>query len=456
MAESDIRRVLIVDDEENMRLVLSKILEAEGYLVSQAGNGQEGLRMLDREVIDFILCDVRMPKMDGPAFLGELNAKGYRIPVIMISAYGSVDSAVESLKAGAFDYVFKPFQPDVILLTLKKAEENQRLLQENLTLRRAVAKIPASGIVARSKAMADLLDLVERVAQVKSPVLVTGESGTGKELISRAIHQASPRKEHPFVPVNCGAIPDNLLESELFGHVKGAFTDAVENRAGLFREADRGTLFLDEVGELPQALQVKLLRVLQFDEVRPVGAQGPASTDVRIVAATARDLALEVQNGRFREDLFYRLNVLPLFIPPLRDRPEDIPLLLDHFLTTSAAGMNRSKPELEPEAAECLLNYHWPGNVRELENLIDRILVFTPDPRLTVKDLPNHIQTGRGQISPPPLDNLDLKSGIKDLEAKLIKEALIQTRGNRAEAARRLNISYPSLLSKIKTYGIEP
>ena len=317
MTLSEKRRVLIVDDEENMRLVLSKILEAEGYQVSQAGNGLEGLRMLDREVIDFILCDVRMPKMDGPAFLGELTAKGYRIPVIMISAYGSVDSAVESLKAGAFDYVFKPFQPDMILLTLKKAEENQRLQQENLTLRRIAAKIPASGIVARSKVMADLLDLVERVAQVKSPVLVTGESGTGKELIARAIHLASSRKDHPFVPVNCGAIPDNLLESELFGHVKGAFTDAVENRTGMFREADRGTLFLDEVGELPQALQVKLLRVLQFDEVRPVGAQGPTPTDVRIVAATARDLAVEVQNGRFREDLFYRLNVLPLFIPPL-------------------------------------------------------------------------------------------------------------------------------------------
>jgi two-component system response regulator AtoC len=450
------KRVLIVDDEDNIRVVLQNLLTLEGYEVRLAANGREGLEKLDREVFDGILCDVRMPVMDGLTFLGEIKARGIRAPMIMLSAYGSVDSAIEAIKAGAFDYVFKPFKPDEILLTLKKAEEQERLKSENLALRRAAASGPASGIVARSRVMAELLNLVERVARVKSPVLITGESGTGKELVARAIHEAGPRQGKPFVPVNCGAIPDKLLESELFGHVRGAFTDAVRDREGLFREASQGTLFLDEVGELPQAMQVKLLRVLQFEEVRPVGGAEAMNVDVRILAATARDLAKEVAAGNFREDLFYRLNVLPLTIPPLRERPDDIAPLLDHFLLAFSARLGRTRPEVSPQLIETLIGYSWPGNVRELENIVDRLLVLSGSATLGLDDLPSYIKSGLRPLSvQPKIGSLDLKTEIRHLEARLIRQALEQTRGNRAEAARRLKISYPSLLTKIKLYDLE-
>lgn len=455
MTGAEKKRVLVIDDEENIRIVLTNILSREGYLVSLAASGEEGLEEIQRETVDYILCDVRMPVMDGIKFLGEMRDRGIRAPVIMLSAYGTVDSAVEAIKAGAFDYVFKPFKPDEILLTLKKAEERENLKRENLALREAATRKPASGIVARSRVMSELLLLVDRVAQVKSPVLVTGESGTGKELVARAIHAAGPRKDHPFVPVNCGAIPGQLLESELFGHVRGAFTDAVSNRQGLFREADHGTLFLDEVGELPPTTQVTLLRAIQFDEVRPVGGSSPVKVDVRIVAATASNLAREAAGGRFREDLYYRLNVLPLNLPPLRKRPEDISLLLDHFLIAISAKMGRSRPEIAPEALEAMVNYSWPGNVRELENLTDRILVLSNKQRLELDDIPAGIRNPKNKTDFLPMDDLDLKAGVRILEAKLIKEALRQTGGNRSEAARRLKISYPSLLAKIKSYRIE-
>ena len=427
MTGPETKRVLIVDDEDNIRVVLTNLLSREGYRTTEAANGREALELLNREVFDFILCDVRMPGLDGPGFLKAYHEWGGRAPVIMLSAYGTVESAVEAIKAGAFDYVFKPFQPDEILLTLKKAEEQERLKSENLALRRAAAQTPPSGIVAHSRAITELLVLVERVAQVKSPVLITGESGTGKELVARAIHNAGPRKDRPFVPVNCGAIPDKLLESELFGHVRGAFTDAVADRAGLFREADQGTLFLDEVGDLPQEMQVKLLRAIQFEEVRPVGAAGAEAVDVRIMAATARDLGLDVQDKRFRQDLFYRLNVLPLAIPPLRDRPEDVAPLIDHFLVAYSARLNRDRPEITSEAAEALVNYAWPGNVRELENLVDRLLVLNPKTKIDLGDLPKHIRTGRAPLQEAPRD-LDIKKGIRDLEAPVHKRSPAQDR----------------------------
>jgi len=454
MTTEDRGRVLVIDDEENMRLVLDNILVREGYRVVLAGSGAEALQVLDHETVDFILCDVRMPVMDGLTFLTEARARGMRAPIIMMSAYGTVDSAVEAMKAGAFDYVFKPFKPDEILLTLKKADQQERLRRENLALRRAAGQERPAGLVARSKSMTDLLVLIERVAAVKSPVLITGESGTGKELVARAVHTTGDRRDKSFVAVNCGAIPENLLESELFGHVRGAFTDAVRDKPGLFREADGGVLFLDEIGELPPSLQVKLLRALQEDEVRPLGANAPVKVDVRIVAATARDLGHEVRQGRFREDLFYRLNVLPLTIPPLRNRPEDIPLLLEHFLVIFASRMGRRRPEVTGEFIEALEKYAWPGNVRELENLVERTLVLCPKPRLDREDLPEHVRRAIDPIKTEPAGSLDMKARVRELEADIIKEALIQTGGNRSETARRLGISYPSLLSKIKLYGL--
>ncbi|MBW2322058.1 MAG: sigma-54-dependent Fis family transcriptional regulator [Deltaproteobacteria bacterium] len=456
MTSRNEQRVLVVDDEENMRLVLKTCLTREGYQVVEAANGSEGLICLDREAFDYILCDVRMPVMDGLTFLKEVKIRGVLAPVIMLSAYGTVDSALEATKAGAFDYVFKPFNPEEILLTLKKAEERETLRRENLALRRAAGERPSAGIVARSKAMADLLVMLEKVADATSPVLITGESGTGKDLVARAIHEAGSRANKPYVPVNCGAIPENLLESELFGHVRGAFTDAIQDRIGLFQEADGGTLFLDEVGELPLSLQVKLLRAIQEQEIRPVGSSIPIQIDVRILAATARDLTKEAENGFFREDLYYRLNVLPLFIPPLRERPDDIPPLLEHFLVAHSARMGRERPQMAPEVAEAFLNYSWPGNVRELENLIERILVLSSHSRIEPEDVPSHIRLGF--FKPTGLgstDDLDLKARIRELEARLIKEALTQSEGNRSEASRRLKISYPSLLAKIKLYGLE-
>ncbi len=450
-------RVLVIDDEENIRLVLKTCLKEEGYHVSEAANGAEGLVRLDRETFDFIICDVRMPVMDGLAFLTEVKEKGILAPVIMLSAYGSVESALEAIKKGAFDYVFKPFNPDEVLLTLKKAQEREELRRENMALRKAAANTEGRGIIARSKAMQELLSLVDRVAVADSPVLITGESGTGKEIFAQAIHQAGPRADKPFVAVNCGAIPENLLESELFGHIKGSFTDATKDRIGLFQEADGGTLFLDEVGELSLPLQVKLLRAIQEQEIRPVGASATLRVDTRILAATARDLSQAATAGSFREDLFYRLNVLPMYIPPLRKRAEDIPPLLDHFLIALTARKNRERPEVNPEFMDALMKYSWPGNVRELENLIERVLVLSSHSTLGLNDLPENIRQNLSLDSEAVghESDLDLKTQIRNLEAVVIERALKQCEGNRSEAARRLKISYPSLLSKIKMYGLE-
>ncbi|MBM4347272.1 MAG: sigma-54-dependent Fis family transcriptional regulator, partial [Deltaproteobacteria bacterium] len=393
------KRILIVDDEESFRNVLTVILKKEGYEVEGAANGEEGLSKVANTEFDHVLCDIRMPQMDGLEFLQASKKAGTEAPIIMMSAYGTVDTAIEAMKLGAYDYISKPFKPDEIILTLKKAEERERLRKENELLRKEVKKeYSFENIVSKNEKMNKIFEIIRKVAPYKSTILITGESGTGKELVAKAIHYHSDRAKRLFVPVNCGAIPENLLESELFGHVKGAFTDAIRTKKGLFEEADEGTIFLDEIGELPSQLQVKLLRVLQEGEIRRVGESKSIQVDVRIIAATVKDLAREVNEGRFREDLFYRLNVLHIYIPPLRERKEDIPLLLQHFINKHNQTLNKNVKEVESKAIESLMNYKWSGNVRELENTIERAVVLTDGERIEIDHLPFEIQNFQNEV----------------------------------------------------------
>jgi len=361
------------------------------------------------------------------------------------------------MKLGAYDYISKPFKPDEIILTLRKAEEREQLRRENKLLRKEVTKeYSFENIVSKNEKMQNMFDVIKKVAQYKSTVLISGESGTGKELVARALHYNSDRSQNPFIPVNCGAIPENLLESELFGHAKGAFTDAIRTKKGLFEEADGGTLFLDEIGELPLQLQVKLLRVLQEGEIRRIGESKPIQIDVRIVAATVKDLTKEVNEGRFREDLFYRLNVLPIHIPPLRERKEDIPLLIHHFIQKYDQAMNKNVTDIDHKALEALMNYKWYGNVRELENTIERAIVLVDKNIIELENLPIEIQNFKEefQLEPLPDEEYSIKKASKALEINLIKKALKKTKGNHTHAARLIEISHRALLYKIKEYGI--
>jgi len=451
------RRILIVDDEESFRNVLTVILKKEGYEVEGAANGEEGLKKMSDSAFDHILCDIRMPQMDGLEFLQESKKGGGESPIIMMSAYGTVDTAIEAMKLGAYDYISKPFRPDEIILTLKKTEERERLRKENELLRREVRKeYSFENIVSKNEKMTKLFEIIRKVAPYKSTILITGESGTGKELVARALHYSSDRGKMFFVPVNCGAIPENLLESELFGHVKGAFTDAIRTKKGLFEEADEGTIFLDEIGELPSQLQVKLLRVLQDGEIRRVGESKSIRIDVRIVAATVKDLVREVNEGRFREDLFYRLNVLHLNLPPLRERKEDIPLLAWHFINKYNQVLNKQVKDIDPKALESLMNYKWSGNVRELENSIERALVLADGERIELDHLPFEIQNFQNDVPMVPMveEEYSIKKGSRFMEMSLIKKALKKTKGNHTQAARLLEISHRALLYKIKDYGI--
>jgi len=454
------QHLLIIDDEENMRHMLRSLLEGHGYLVETAGDGHEALQCVEHRFFDFILCDIRMPQMDGMAFLQAARPHIEHSTVIMMSAYGSVDTALEAIKAGAYDFVSKPFKSDEVLLTLRKAEERETLRRENRLLREEIEAVRGESdfgaMVGRSATMRELFQLARKVAPYNTTVLVTGESGTGKELVARGLHLHSPRRQMPFVAVNCGGVPENLLESEFFGHVKGAFTGADRNTAGLFAEADGGTLFLDEIGELPVELQVKLLRVLQEGEIRSVGATRDRSVDVRVIAATAKDLAAEVSQGRFREDLFYRLNVLAIHIPPLRERPEDISLLATHLLKRINSKLHTRVTSISPPAMAMLLHYSWPGNVRELENIIERAVVMADQEAITIDNLPPNL-TGRtaNRRLMDFFGTLSLKDAGEIMEKNLIGRALDATAGNKSRASEILEISYPSLLSKIKKYGLE-
>ncbi len=450
------KNLLIVDDEEEMRHMLSVLLRKEGYKPEVAQDGVEALEKIEKTLFDIILCDIKMPRMDGLKFLGEVKKRHVESIIIMMSAYGSVDTAIEAMKQGAADYINKPIKADEIILTLRKNEERDRLKKENVLLRKAVKKeYQFDNIIAKSQNMHSIFDTIEKIAEYKSTVLVSGESGTGKELVARAIHYNSLRSEGPFIAVNCGAIPENLLESELFGHLKGSFTDAVRNKKGLFEEADDGSLFLDEVGELPKFLQVKLLRALQESEVRRVGDTKSVKVDVRVIAATAKELAKEVQEGTFRDDLYYRLNVLPIQLPPLRDRREDIPLLTQHFVQKYNLSLKLMVEGFSNEAMNLMVDYAWPGNVRELENTIERAMVLVDGNWIDEESLPDRIRyTKSVERIVLKDDEYSIKKSTRIMEEELIRKALRKTRGNRTHAAKLLEISHRTLLYKIEEYGV--
>jgi two-component system response regulator AtoC len=450
-------RLLVVDDEPGLRQSLRLLLSEEGFEVVEAADGERALERATKEAFDVVLCDVRMPALDGLGFLRQYRASGGTALVIMMSAYGSEESAIAAMKEGAYDYVQKPFRADEVVLVLRKAEERERLRREVESLRSALGSGAASpDIVAASAAIRAALDVVTKVAPHTTTVLFTGPSGTGKEVLARELHRLSPRADQPFVAVNCAAIPDALLESELFGHVRGAFTGAVSDHRGLFESAAGGTLFLDEIGELPGSLQAKLLRALQDGEVRRVGDRNARRVDVRVVAATARDLTVEVAEGRFREDLYYRLNVVAVALPPLAERPEDVPPLIAAMLARHCARLGTPKPEIDPDAMRALLEYAWPGNVRELSNAIERALVLARAGTIRKADLPPAVQTNAPSpaTGARPAGELTLRARQGQTEASTIRQALERTGGNRKEAAALLGISVRSLFYKLKQLGI--
>jgi two-component system response regulator AtoC len=446
--------ILVVDDELGLRHTLTLILQAEGHAVRAASDGATGLERLGEAPADLIICDVRMPGLDGLAFLEKYKEMGGTALVIMMSAYGDDEAALEAIRRGAYDFIAKPFRADQVLLVVRKAIEREGLRREVAQLHDELVALRApSGIVGRSPKLEQALTLADKVARHPSTVLVTGESGTGKELIARHIHDASPRAARPFVAVNCAAIPEALLESELFGHAKGAFTGATTERQGLFEEAHDGTLFLDELGDLPVSLQVKLLRALQEGEVRRVGDNASRTVDVRVVAATARDLEADVAEGKFRADLYYRVNVVRIHLPALRERTEDIPELVRHFVDRFNRRLGLRVTGVTAAAMRALVEYPWPGNVRELENVVERAMVLTDGAQLDVEQLPTLSTPSARPDAASPLD-LSVKRRTDELERVLIKEALERTRGNRTRAAKLLDLSHRALLYKIRDYGL--
>ncbi len=457
-------RVLVVDDEEPVRHMLTLLLQREGLQVAEADSAESAIVHLSREPVDVVLTDVRMPGQGGLELVKWCAEHRPGLTVVVMSAFGSIDLAVEAMHAGAYDYMSKPFKQDEVVLTLRKAQERERLRRENAALRaRLAAHDEATDhlgeMLIASAPMRTVAKTVRKVAAFKTTVLVLGESGVGKELISRGIHEHSPRVQRAFVAVNCGAIPEALLESELFGHVKGAFTDAGADKRGLFEEAEGGTLFLDEIGELPPPLQVKLLRALQEDEIRRVGDTRSRTVDVRVVAATSRDLHAMVEDGSFREDLFYRLNVMPIEVPPLRERKDDIPPLVTRFVASTNRRLGTSIEGVDEGAMGALLAYDWPGNVRELENTIEHAAVMAESARIGLLALPERTRTrakaiGQSFAMKFPVADLSVKRGGRALEREFILRALEQTEGNRTHAAKLLDLSHRALLYKIKDFGL--
>jgi len=448
-------RILIVDDDTGLRQSLGLLLDGEGHRVTTEGQPEAAIELVAKEDFDVILCDVRMPGMDGLTFLERHQRSGSQALVIMMSAYGGEDAAIAAMKQGAYDYLSKPFRSDEVLLTLRKAEERERLRGRVAALEAELARWTEHDVIAESPVMRQVMEVAARVAPHTTTVLITGESGTGKEVVARAIHRMSPRRERRFVAVNCGAIPENLLESELFGHARGSFTGATADRAGLFEEADRGTLLLDEVGDLPAALQVKLLRVLQEGEIRRVGETRSRRVDVRVVAATARDVDMDVAEGTFREDLFYRLNVVRLHLPPLRERPEDIDGLIASLLERVRQRSGRAVT-ITPDAIEAARSHDWPGNVRELENALERAAVLNPHGTVQAEAFRAVHRKGKldSTVATTEQPPVQLREAVRAAERDALERALQAAGGNRREAAKLLGISLRSLFYKLQQHAL--
>lgn len=448
-------KILIVEDEKSMREVLKILLEGENYLVTPASDGLEGISYIDKDIFDLVITDVKMPRIDGLELLRKTKEISPDTLVIMITAFGTTESAIEAMKLGAYDYINKPFKIDEIRLIVKKAIEKKRLREEISLLREKVKTSYAlENIIGKSPKMQELFTVIPRIAQSNSNVLITGESGSGKELVATALHNLSHRREKNFVTINCAAFPEGLLESELFGHMKGSFTGAIYNKQGLFEMADGGSVLLDEIGEMPVNLQSKLLRVIEGGTFRRVGGTNDIKVDVRVISATNKDIKEEIASGRFREDLYYRLNVVPIIIPPLRERKEDIPLLIDHFLRKTSSNPKR----VTPEAMRLLLDYLWKGNVRELENVIERVVLLTDREEITPADLPSEITGYPGDIkyiSELTEEGVDIDKIIEDIEKKYLLQALKIAGGIKTEAARLLNLSFRSFRHRLHKYGIK-
>lgn len=455
-------KILVVDDEPSLREVLSIMLKRAGYSVTSVTDGEEAVELVQKEIFDLVITDLRMPKIDGMEVLKAVKSASPETVVLIITAFATADSAVEAMKHGAYDYLTKPFQVDEVQLIIRNALEKRRLTTENMLLKREMASQSSfAQLVGQSEAMQRVFDVVRKVADSKSNVLICGESGTGKELVARAIHYNSARSSLPFVAVNCSAVPETLLESELFGHMKGSFTGAISNKAGLFEIANGGTIFLDEIGDTTPTIQVKLLRVIQEREFRRVGGNQDIKVDVRIVAATNKDLEKAVADGSFREDLYYRLDVIPIQLPPLRMRTGDIPLLVNHFLERFSKESGKSKPVISAEAMHVLLEHEWRGNVRELENLIERVVAFSAEDPVTDADVRGwlHRPTTQSQPSAMPLDltdeGVDLEGLINGIEKDLLLKALERSKWVKKKAARMLRLNTRSFRYRLEKYAIK-
>jgi two-component system response regulator PilR (NtrC family) len=447
-------KILVVDDEEIIRESLSFVLKKEGYIVEEAENGKAAYDKIVKSSFDVVITDLEMPGMKGIQLIEEIQKLSIQTAVMVITAYGSLDTAISALRNGASDYILKPIEFDEILFKIKKLLEIKGLLTENRILKKEIQRsYDYENIVGRSQLIKNIYDMIETVAETDSTVLVTGKSGTGKELVARALHFKSKRKNKTFIPINCGAISENLIESELFGHKRGAFTGAILEKEGFFKAADGGTLFLDEISELPLNLQVKFLRVLQEREFTPVGSTSPISVSIRFIASTNRDLKQEIKNGKFREDLFYRLNVIEINLPSLKEREEDIPVLADHFLDKYRKEMNKSVKGIDPEAMRALINYEWKGEVRELENVIERAVIFSKDDFITLKDLPNFFRPA--DIFVNRFTSGPLEDSVKSFERDYILRTLENNDFDKEKTADVLKVGLSTLYRKMKELDIK-